>query len=781
MPNWTESYQKASSLYQQGQFLLAEQYYQQALELAPEQDQVWGELGRLYIQTERYAEAQRLVLKALEIAPRTGLYHYYLGLIFEKLNDINQAIQAQRNAITLDPKLLDSCLTLGRLLTEEGDLAQATAVYQQAIAQHPHSAHAHHVLGQVLLTQSQFSKAIATLETAHQLNSSDPKVLETLSEAYQAEATAYQIQAAFYLGFAYYRQNQLKEAAEQYEKFLSLSNALTDFNPVQRVYHHLGDCYQKLSQLQLAIQTYRAAIERCPEAKDLYQNLINLLRQTGQTQAVIQVAAIASEKFPEIVLFQRDRWLSLPVLYQFPDEIFNYRKCFEKGLKNLAASICLDTPEAQLQTLRGLGYQTNFYLHYQGQNDRELQSQYGQLLHQTMRSLLPQWVQPRAMPPIPENGKLRIGYISTCMWKQTVGMLFLGWLQYCDRQKFEIYSYHLHAQSDEVTRKFQQASDRFYHLPAPGSIELNYVEKVSERIAQDQPHVLVFLDVGMHPYMSLLSSLRLAPVQCVTWGHPVTTGSPMVDYFLSSELMEPKNAEGHYSEKLIKLPGLSIAYTQPDLSKATQTRADFQFQEDAVLYLSCQTLFKYLPQYDYVFAAIAQKVPQAQFIFISHNNPVITQQFSQRLQRAFANYGLNSRDYCVLLPRLGHQAYLSLNQIADVFLDTFSWSGGNTALEAIACGLPIVTCPGNMMRSRHSYAVLKMMGISETIASNEAGYIEIAIRLGLDSEWRNQVRHKIIQGHACLYQNADCVQALENFYQQAVHSQRKLLEVSNLV
>lgn len=764
MSSWIENHQKASSLHQQGQLILAEQYYQQALDLAPGQDQVWSKLAQLYIQTERYIEAQRLVLKALEIAPRTGLYHYYLGLIFEKLNDINQTIQAQRNAITLDPKLLDSYMTLGRLLTQVNDLAQATGVYQQAIAQHPHSANAHHALGQILLTQSQFAEAIATLETAHQLNSSDPKILATLSEAYQAEATAYQLQAAFYLGLAYYCQDQFKEAAEQYEKFLSLSNALVDSNSIQRVYRCLGDCYQKLGQLKLAIQTYRAAIEHCPEVKDFYQSLISLLRQTGQTQAVIQVAAIASEKFPDTILFQRDRWLTLPVLYQFPDEVLKYRQHFEAGLKNLAGSICLNTPEAQQQALKALGYQTNFYLHYQGQNDRELQYQYGQLLHQTLQSLLPQWVQLRTMPPVLENGKIRIGYISTCMWKQTVGLLFLGWLQHCDRQNFEVYSYHLHPQSDEITQKFQQASDRLYHLPAPSSIELDYLHKVSERITQDQLHILVFLDVGMHPYMSLLSSLRLAPIQCVTWGHPVTTGSPTMDYFLSSELMEPPGAEAHYSEKLIKLPGIGIAYAQPELSEAIKTRTDFQLREDAILYLSCQTLFKYLPQHDYILAAIAQQVPQAQFAFISHKNPAITEQFSQRLQRAFANYGLNSQDYCVLLPRLGHRDYLSLNCIADVFLDTFSWSGGNTALEAIACGLPIVTCPGTMMRSRHSYAVLKMMEITETVASNEADYIEIAVRLGLDSKWRNQLKEKIVTNRSYVYQSVACIKTLEDFY-----------------
>jgi len=37
--------------------------------------------------------------------------------------------------------------------------------------------------------------------------------------------------------------------------------------------------------------------------------------------------------------------------------------------------------------------------------------------------------------------------------------------------------------------------------------------------------------------------------------------------------------------------------------------------------------------------------------------------------------------------------------LADIYLGTIEWSGCNTTLEAIACGLPIVTFPGGCPRS----------------------------------------------------------------------------------
>ena len=68
----------------------------------------------------------------------------------------------------------------------------------------------------------------------------------------------------------------------------------------------------------------------------------------------------------------------------------------------------------------------------------------------------------------------------------------------------------------------------------------------------------------MNPKVQILGSLRLAPIQCCTWGHPATSGLKNIDYFFSSELMENKNSKKYYTEKLIKLPGLGTDYDKPD-------------------------------------------------------------------------------------------------------------------------------------------------------------------------------------------------------------------------
>jgi predicted O-linked N-acetylglucosamine transferase (SPINDLY family) len=238
--------------------------------------------------------------------------------------------------------------------------------------------------------------------------------------------------------------------------------------------------------------------------------------------------------------------------------------------------------------------------------------------------------------------------------------------------------------------------------------------------------------------------------------------------------MEPENAQEHYCEQLIRLPNIAFSYDKPSIPDATKSRLDFQLREDAVVYLSCQSLSKYLPQYDYIFPEIAQRVSSAQFAFISsHISSDITLAFQQRLQGAFVKFGLKMEDYCVIVPRQTRIGYLNLMLASDICLDTFRWSGGITTLDAIACDLPVVTCPGELMRGRHSYAILKMLGITQTLAKNEAEYIEIAVRLGLDSAWRDSLVQQMKQRHSYLYDDKVCVAALEEFYQRVVreHSQ----------
>ena len=552
-----------------------------------------------------------------------------------------------------------------------------------------------------------------------------------------------------YLCNQLYRQGRYEEAIEKYQKFLEIQTGDAE------LYFNLSECFRYLHRIEEAIHTLQEGIRCYQTNAKLHFYLIQRLQESGKIQEAISAAETASNILQNEYVFKILNNLIVPIVYNTAEEISFHRQRFVQGLENLIQQTSLETPKEKTNALRGISCVTNFYLVYQAHNDRDLQRQYGNLLHQITAANYPKWVEPLSLPPLQENQKIRVGYISAYLHAYSGTYWLLGWLRHCNRQNFEIYCYYTGNDPDIITQQFQQYSDVFHHIPGN-------LEAVSQQILDDRLHILVFPEIGMDAPTIPIASLRLAPVQCTAWGHPVTSGLPTIDYYLSSELMEPENAQEHYTETLIRLPNLAIAYPKPDIPALTKTRSDFALRDDAVVYLCCQAPFKYLPQHDFIFTEIARHVPQAQFVFIRADN------LKPRLLKAFAAAGLKCEDYCVFLPFQARFDYLMLNLLCDVYLDSFGFSGGNTTLDAIACNLPIVTCPGEFMRGRLSYAMLTRLGLSETIAQDEAEYIDIAVRLGLEPVWRDRIVQYTAEHHDCLYNDTTCVAVLEEFYQRVV-------------
>jgi predicted O-linked N-acetylglucosamine transferase (SPINDLY family) len=559
------------------------------------------------------------------------------------------------------------------------------------------------------------------------------------------------------LGNKLFQEGRWQEAIVQYQKVLKIQIGDAE------LYWRLSECFVRLNLPEQAFTVLQQGIQLYPTEGVLHFSLIVNLQRSGRIQEAISMAKVASSLFPSDFRFKLLKNLLVPTIYENQHEISLYRQRFTKGLQDLDREIFLETSEAQKNALAGIGSFTTFYLSYQAQNDIDLQRQFGKLVHKIMAANFPQWVAPLLKFPLKGNKKIRIGYVSAYLHSYSGTLWLTGWLRHHDKQSFEIYCYYTGNTPDPITKQFQDYSDTFYHIP-------HNLEAVCEQIIADQLHILVFPEIGMDPPTMQMAGLRLASVQCTAWGHPVTSGLPTIDYFLSSELMEPENAQEHYSETLIRLPHIGVSYPKPYIPPIIKTRSDFQLRDDAVIYLCCQAPFKYLPQYDFLLAEIAHRVPLSQFVFLRGGL------LQQRLKRAFAEVGLKSEDYCLFLSIPERLDYLMINLLSDIYLDTLSWSGGNTTLEAIACNLPVVTCPGEFMRGRHSYSFLRMLGVTDTIAQTEAEYIEIAVRLGLETAWRQEIAERMHERHDRLYDDKTCVAGLEAFYKQVVHKNLSLLQ-----
>jgi CRISPR-associated protein Csy1 len=252
----------------------------------------------------------------------------------------------------------------------------------------------------------------------------------------------------------------------------------------------------------------------------------------------------------------------------------------------------------------------------------------------------------------------------------------------------------------------------------------------------------------------------------MAWGHPTTSGSSAIDWYISCEAMETNDAPSHYRERLALLPGLGTHYEMPRLAGEPR-RAEFGLPADRILYLAPQSLFKMHPDNDALIARVLAENPDADVVMFEASRARSTRTFRARLDAALAAHGVAPERVRMLKPDLQHAAYLRLNAVCDAMLDSVHWSGGNTSIDAIASALPIVTLPGALMRGRQSAAMLDALEMRELIASDAGRYVSRAVALGRDRDARRHASDAIRARRDALFSRDEPIRALEEFLEAA--------------
>jgi len=367
--------------------------------------------------------------------------------------------------------------------------------------------------------------------------------------------------------------------------------------------------------------------------------------------------------------------------------------------------------------------------------------------------------------PQPDD-PIRVGIVSQYFRKHSVWDAILkGWLQELDRSRFSLHAFYTGSPEDEETRYARARAASF----SAGPPEL---DRWIQTILSHALDVLIYPEVGMDPLTVQLASLRLAPVQAASWGHPETTGLPTIDYYLSAEYLEPPQAQENYTERLVALPGIGCYYVRPHVVSRDPDFAASGITADVPLYVCPGVPFKYTPPHDDLLIGIARRVGSCRFIFFSHTLQYLTQQLRDRIAGKFRAAGLDFAEHVTFIPWQDSAGSYGVLENADVFLDTIGFSGFNTAMQAVQCGVPIVTREGAFMRGRLASGILRRMGLSELVTDSNDAYVELAVRLGTDIDYRNDVRRRIVGSRDVLFEDAEPIRALENFLARAVAEAR---------
>jgi len=672
--------------------------------------------------------------EAVHCAPEDPLAYFACAELQEAAGDKTAAISSARRAIELEPRFARAFRYLGILLAESGDAENAIAAFERALRLDPNHARAWNNLGNAQRSLNRLDEAERSFARALALQPDYPLAAANLAEV----------------------QRDLGEV-ERAEATLRAALAQVGQPPFRPLVVLLAGLCRERGALDEAEKLYRQAIELSPgESGGQWFNLGWVRAERGETATAREAYNQARTVDPSDLRSLFAQHLTLPMIYGDEESLLAARRNFATALTALETEL----PGAarglrEPLVLDGLRW-TNFFLAYQGMNDRELQERYARLAAGAVNAAAPQWREPPVRPS--GAGRRRIGFASAFFHVGTCGRYFQSWITDLDRDRFEVFVYHLFPGMDEVASAIARRADCFRTFGgtrARPSI-------VAPAIRGDELDVLLYPELGMDACSFGLAALRLAPRQYAGWGHPVTTGHDTIDAFISCAAMEPDDGEAHYSERLIKLPGIGTRYRALDLPEGA-TRERFRLPDDRTLLLCPQSLWKIHPENDSLFADVLAANRDALLVLFTGRHPAVTEQFMQRLERVLSERGLSIRERVRVLPQVGHEDYLRINLVCDAMLDTLHWSGGNTSLDALTCGLPIVTLPGAFMRGRQSAGMLGLLGVTELIARSRADYLAIAARLVVDRGWRDELSARIRTSRGRLFDLPDATSALQVF------------------
>ena len=683
-------------------------------------------LGIACYQMDRLKDAERHLSESISINPEFLPAYNNLGLVLKAMGYPERGMSVLLRALLIEPGYVDAIYNLGLIQEESGDRQGARQSYERVVELRPDFFRAHTNLGLLLRADGETAKAhrhleIATTQQPHDVTALVNLALVLTDLARYAEA----ISAC---------QRALQQEPDNFSAWEALGNA-------QRL---AGDANNATISLRRALTLNPASIELQYEVG---------LAQTasGDLDAGRATFNSVARARPDWLKAVVARDLALPMLYENDQHIADSNAGFMAGITSIEARLFGDGWPVTEAVEAVSGY-APFYLHYQGLDNTALQQRFGHIVETVTKRAWPQFAEPVPWKTRSHGGRLRVGFVSAYLRRHSVGLFFGDWICQLDAQKFESFVWYTGEASDSVTDNIRSHSAHFAHVASD-------IDAVANAIHASRLDILIYLDVGMHPHAQVLASLKLAPIQCATFGHPVTTGLAGVDYFLSADAAEPEIAQQHYTEKLIRLPGFAISYARPEVSRQRMPGRLTNSQRPFVL--CAQPLFKLLPHFDHVVARIARELPGCRLAFIESLWPLVNLSFFSRLSGVLRKAGIDPEKTLEMLPIMPYADYLGALATADVVLDTSGFSGGNSSFDAIAIGAPIVTWRGAMLRSRQTAAMLDIVGLAEFAHESDDDYVRNAVDIASNRQRQRDIRARLVSGGDALFDDVGTVRALE--------------------
>lgn len=700
--------------YQQGQLDRAAHIYQQILAAAPGNPTALHLLGVIAYQKGDAAQAVQILEQAVAAEPDSQRINH-LGAALFAANRLEEAIQRYRQAIQANPNYADSYSNLGVALQKKGELAEAEQVYRQALQINPQYGEACNNLGIVLRLQGRLDEAARLYAQAIGMRPNYADPITNLAG--------------------------IKNELGQYEEAITLYRRALQIVPNKASVHNsLGLSLKRIGHIDEAVASYNQALALDPKLAEARSNLVAVLADREQFSAATELLNEGT-RLDGDPLWEIRKVSFCRTIFDSQADIDEHRAGMRTFIEKLKERpFTLDLAEQIPPAL-----QPPFNWQFHGRNDRELRQAYAELFVPAL---------PKYEPTV-GSGRPRIGFFVSKWHERAFLKSARDMLEAIDPESLDLAVICAQATAPNVQSQLRKNHVRVVPVP-------ERMDHLAETILAEQFDVIYHWEIGTDSTNYIVPFLRLAPVQCTSWGIQETSGVPNIDYYITSKLAEPPGAEDHYSERPVLLETEVTFQRRLELPAEVKQRSHYGFSDADHLYSCIQQLGKFHPDFDQPLGEILRRDPQGKVLLCLGRLPEVAVSLQARLQKNLPDV----YDRIVFLPRLPQAEYLSVLNFCDVVLDTFHFAGGFTTFDALSFNKPIVTWPGEFRRGRFTSACYRQMNYERCIADTFEDWVQLVVALGTDQSLRQQVTRELAEATGELFENRKVIAENERIFHE---------------
>ena len=769
------------------------------------------QVGLKLFTLERLIESRNLLHEIILDNPNHFEAQYLMGIIEAQNKNNNEAFFRFETAAKINPKSTDSLYNCGFLLQSESKLTEALDFYNKCIIVDPNHAKSLNNIGLILQKLGRHEDALANFQRAL---ISDPNYVQALNnhgyllflEKRLEEALAFlekailvdpnYIQALNNYGLALKEVGKFDEALTFYDRAISINPNFAE------AFCNRGALLQQMRNFNTAASDYYKAISLNPNFFEAHNNLATLLQRINKRDDALLALDRAISINPYYPKSYFNRGFILQEMGRFEEAILNFEKVREidpdfdylTGILLLAklticdwttwdsdrlkyvedvlnlkkvtspfpALIFSDDPELHKLVAtryikdsfsnKQLSY-SNFAINYEPSNYQVLENSFNssESLEQVINILMNQ----------PKLGKLRLGFYSADLRFHPVSLWLIEQIENFDKSKFELIAFSFMSSiKDPMRIRLENAFDWFLEVDDLSDFE---IVQISKKIGVD-----IALDLSGHTMGSRpdIFEGRAAPIQISHLGYPGTQGANYIDYLISDLHSIPIDHQHFYVEKIAYV---SCPYTYDKkrvIGPNTLSRTQFGIPEDVFVFTCQNTSQKISPDVFKIWMEILLATPKS-VLWLLDSNPIAT----KNLLNAVEKWGV-STDRLIFTKReistpeqeyerIGR--YLASYRLADLFLDSWPYNAGTTAVDALWAGLPVLTKAGVSAASRMATSALFSIEMPELVTNSTREYFNLAVELACEKDKLVSYKNKLERNRdtSPLFNSANNTKAIE--------------------